>query len=422
MADVPTQPDPTEVLARPLTLRCGLELPNRMVKAAMTEGLADGDHQPTVLHERLYRRWAEGGSGMLLTGNVMVDRRSLERARNVVVDAAVDPHRLRSWAAASSATPTLVQLSHAGRQTNRAVAWQPVSASAGDAVDLLGLFGRPRGLSTAEVEDLRDRFVEAAVRVVDAGFAGVQVHAAHGYLVSQFLSPATNQRSDRYGGSPADRARLLLEVVERLRAELPAHAAISVKVNSNDFRHGGLDGDAATQVVRWLDEAGVDVVELSGGTYEQVAFLDPTEEMASRDAYFLDFAQDVRRLVEVPLLLTGGWTDAVAAARAVADGTVDLVGLGRPLAADVELSRRVLEGLTTDFPRPARSLPDPLRDASDVGWYRLQMELVARGRAPLPSLPPLLCALDYTVRDVVTALVDRRGRMSTVERVEAGRA
>lgn len=418
---VPDSPDPTEVLARPLLLRCGLELPNRLAKAAMTEGLADDDQQPTVLHQRLYRRWADGGAGLLVSGNAMVDARSLERARNVVLDAQVDPHALRDWAAACAPVPTLVQLSHAGRQTNRAVQWTPVSASAGDPVRVLGAFGRPRALSTAEVEDLRDRFVEAAVRVVGAGFAGVQVHAAHGYLLSQFLSPATNTRDDRYGGSAAGRARLLLEVVAATRAALPDHAAVSVKVNSNDFRRGGLDEAAATQVVRWLDESGVDLVELSGGTYERLAFLDPDRASAARDAYFLDFAAAVRREVEVPVMLTGGWADAAAMARAVDAGDVDVVGLGRPLAADPDLPRRLLAGTAAAAPRPARALPGALRDPSDVGWYRLQMELVARGRARIPSLPPLACALDYVVRDVATALRNRRRRTGRVARVEAAR-
>lgn len=398
---------PTASLTQPLTLRSGLVLDNRLVKAAMTESLSDRDGDPTAMHERLYRRWADSGLGAMITGNVMVDRRYLERARNVVVDGLTDEAALRRYAAACSAVPTVVQLNHPGRQCNRAVAWQPVSASETEGVPLFGLFGRPRALSTAEVEDVRDRFVDAAVRVVQAGFRGVQVHAAHGYLLSQFLSGATNHRTDRFGGDLAGRARFLLEVVEATRAALPDHASVWVKVNSNDFRRGGFTEDEAATVVRWLDETGVDVVELSGGTYEQLVFLadDPTDTAA----YFLDFARSVQGDVEVPLLLTGGFTDVAGMAEAL-DAGVDLIGLARPLAADPDLAARLLDGSATRAPRPAPSLPEPFTDTSRVGWYRLQMELAARGRPLWHAAPAALSAADYAVREIVTALADRPRR------------
>lgn len=205
-------------LDQPLALRSGLVLPNRLAKAAMTENLADGDNQPTARLERLYATWADGGAGLLLTGNLMVDRRYLERSRNVVADGLVDPARLAAWADATGAVPTLAQLNHPGRQTNRFMAWRPVAPSTGAAVSMLGAFGRPRALDDAEVDAIVDRFVDAAVRCRDAGFDGVQVHAAHGYLLAQFLSPATNRRNDRWGEDVARRAHALLEVVRRTRA------------------------------------------------------------------------------------------------------------------------------------------------------------------------------------------------------------
>ena len=405
---------PADTLARPLELRSGLRLDNRLVKAAMTEGLADRHGDPSARHERLYRRWAGSGLGAMLTGNVMVDRRYLERARNVVVDPATDDAALRRYAAACSEVPTLVQLTHPGRQCNRLSAWRPVAPSAGDGVQLLGLFGRPRALSTAEVRDLRDRFVDAAVRCVDAGFRGVQVHAAHGYLLSQFLSAATNQRTDDYGGDLAGRARLLLEICEATLAALPDHASVWVKVNSNDFRRGGFSEDEAAQVVRWLDETGVDVVELSGGTYESVAFLD--DDPTDRDAFFLDFARTVQADVEVPLLLTGGFHDVQGMARAIEDG-IALVGLARPLAADLELAGKLLDGSATAAPRPARGLPGPLEDASRVGWYRLRMEQAGRG-VPLRDAPPVVAAADYALRGLALQAIEtpwRRARLRALD-------
>lgn len=407
-------PTPAEALAQPLELRSGLQLENRLVKAAMTEGLADRHGDPSDWHVRLYERWGASGLGAMLTGNVMVDRRYLERARNVVADPATDDAALRRYAAACSAVPTLVQLNHPGRQCNRLSAWRPVAPSAGAGVSLLGMFGRPRALSTAEVEDVRDRFVDAAVRVVRAGFRGVQVHAAHGYLLSQFLSAATNQRTDSYGGDLAGRARLLLEICEATMAALPEHASVWVKVNSNDFRRGGFSEDEAARVVRWLDETGVDVVELSGGTYESVAFLgdDPTD----RDAFFLDFARTVQADVEVPLLLTGGFHDVDGMARALADG-IALIGLARPLAADLDLAGKLLDGTATRAPRPARGLAGPLDDAAQVGWYRLRMEQAARG-APLRDAPPVVAAADYALRGLALQALEapwRRARLRDLE-------
>jgi 2,4-dienoyl-CoA reductase-like NADH-dependent reductase (Old Yellow Enzyme family) len=241
---------------------------------------------------------------------------------------------------------------------------------------------------------------------VAAGFRGIQVHAAHGYLLSQFLSAATNRRDDRYGGDLAGRARLLLEIVQTCRDQLDDHVSVWVKVNSNDFRTGGLAEDEAAQVVGWLDELGVDVVEVSGGTYESLRFLD--DEPVGSAAYFLDFARAVQRDVEVPLLLTGGFHETTGMVEARRDG-IELIGLARPLAADPDLARRLLDGTTQRAARPAPSLPDALpgglAETSRVGWYRARMELAARG-LPAVSPPAPIAAADYALREVVTALGD----------------
>ena len=203
-------------LTEPLTLPCGLVLKNRLGRAAMTEGIAGPRNDPNERHVRLYEANARGGAGLVLTGNVMIDRRHLERARNIVIDGATDQSALLRWAESAAATPTLVQLSHPGRQVNRFIQSQPVAPSGGPAVALAGLFNAPRALTIEEIEDVRTRFITAGVRVVTAGFAGVEVHAAHGYLLSSFLDPATNHRTDAYGGSLQGRALLLLEIVRGL--------------------------------------------------------------------------------------------------------------------------------------------------------------------------------------------------------------
>ena len=408
-----------DALASPLVLRSGLRLGNRLVKAAMTEGLADADGDPSPWHDRLYRRWGASGLGAMITGNAMVDRRYLERARNVVVDPLTDDAAMRRWAAACSDVPTVVQLNHPGRQCNRLSTRRPVSASAGENVHLLGMFARPRALSTDEVHDVRDRFVDAARRCVEAGFRGVQVHAAHGYLLSQFLSAATNQRTDRYGGDLARRARLLLEVCEATIAALPDHASVWVKVNSNDFRRGGFEEEEAARVVRWLDETGVDVVELSGGTYESVVFLEDDPDDTA--AFFLDFARGVVGDVDVPLMVTGGFHDVEGMARALDDG-VALIGLARPLAADMELAGRLLDGTATRAPRPAPNAPGPLEEAGRAGWYRLQMELAARDRGSWSGLPATVAALDYAVRGLALQALHNPGRLARARRLARSRS
>ena len=205
------------LLAQTLTLPSGLTLPNRLVKAAMTENLADAANQPTGRHERLYRRWAEGGSGLLGTGNLMVDRRYLERSRNIVAGRHLDIVRLAPVRQAAGPTPMVAQLNHPGRQTNRFIARTPVAPSASGAVPMMGLFGKPRALAPGEIDDVVQAFGTAAALCERAGLDGVQVHAAHGYLLAQFLSPHVNRRTDGWGGDVAGRARALLASVRAAR-------------------------------------------------------------------------------------------------------------------------------------------------------------------------------------------------------------
>jgi 2,4-dienoyl-CoA reductase-like NADH-dependent reductase (Old Yellow Enzyme family) len=455
----------TTSLAQPLTLPCGLTLPNRIVKAAMTEALADGNNDPTARLEQLYRRFADGGPGLILTGNVMVDRRHLERARNVVADAATDRAALERYAAACRAVPTVVQLSHPGRQANRLVQPSPVGPSPSPPVGMAGLFARPRALTVDEITDLRRRFVAAARLVVGAGFAGVQIHAAHGYLLSTFLSPELNTRDDAYGGSPSNRARLLLEIVADLREALPSGAAVGVKLNSADSSRPADPAAsvvAMVQVATWLAELGTDFVEVSGGSYESPALLgldrdDDVEPSGTgparagsdgadrarrdgavpdgtdahengtpdREAYFWDAARQVAGTVDVPVILTGGFRTRSAMEATLETGTAALIGLGRPLAVDPSLARRLLDGTVDELPRPAPRLAGPatvqrlLGAAANTGWHRFQMERLGVGRPPLDRLPAALAAADYVLRDGAQALLARRRRFATAERADA---
>jgi len=327
----------------------------------MTEGLADAGDDATPELAALYGRWSERGVGLLVSGNVMIDRRYLERAGNVVIDADSDRSALRAWAEAGSrnGTAMLAQLSHPGRQCTRFHSRQPVAPSA-VALRVRGLFARPRALSDREIEGLIDAFALAAASARAAGFAGVQLHAAHGYLMSQFLSPRSNRRSDRWGGDLAGRARFLLATVRAVRMAIGPDAALAVKLNAADFLRGGFEHDEAVRVAGWLAEAGIDLLELSGGTYERLAFVEVPREAGAtraREAYFLRYASDVKRaLAGVPLMVSGGFRTPAVMASALASGEVDVIGIGRPFCVEPALAARLRAGDTTPLPAPERSL------------------------------------------------------------------
>jgi 2,4-dienoyl-CoA reductase-like NADH-dependent reductase (Old Yellow Enzyme family) len=412
-------------LDEPLVLPSGLALPHRIVKAAMTENLADADNQPTERLERLYRRWAEGGSGLLVTGNLMVDRRFLERSRNVVADRHLDVRRLARVREAAAGTPMVAQLNHPGRQTNRFVAGTPVAPSAAGAVPMLGLFGRPRELSGDEVEAIVQAFRTAARLVEEAGLDGVQVHAAHGYLLAQFLSPHVNRRTDRWGGDVAGRARALLEAVRAAKAATGDGFSVSVKLNASDFRHGGFTQDDAEQVVRLLAEEGIDFLEVSGGTYENPALFgidvpEAEEEgtpVGAKEAYFAAFATRARAAApDLPVMLTGGIRTRAAMEALLGSGAVDLIGLGRPIAIDPDLPRRLLEGGEGEQ-LPAYRLPSLMGLAGIAGeseWYETQLGRLGAGRDPHRGLHPVRAATGFVAGEAVRGLSARRRRARLV--------
>ncbi|MCB1729927.1 MAG: NADH:flavin oxidoreductase/NADH oxidase family protein [Halieaceae bacterium] len=404
------------VLSQPLKLPCGAELPNRLAKAAMTEGLATPDGVPTPELERLYGIWSDGGAGMLLSGNIQVDADHLERPGNVVIDREPDAAMraaLASWArtATRNGNHFWAQISHAGRQTFKIVNPHPKAPSAVKLGLPGGQFGEPVALTIPEIEEIVRRFGICAAAVKEAGFTGVQVHAAHGYLLSEFLSPRSNLRQDRYGGELANRARALLEAVAATRAAVGPDFPVAVKLNSADFQKGGFAFEDSLQVAAWLEEAGVDLIEISGGTYEQPRLmgLEGMEEAEEqkvaqstmmREAYFVDFALAMQEKVSVPLMVTGGFRQRVAMEQAVEGGGADLVGLGRPMCVMTDAPARLLAGLE-ELPRYENqlSLLPPwlgflsraraLRAAAGFAvqfWYYAQLDLIGREGRAQPGL------------------------------------
>jgi 2,4-dienoyl-CoA reductase-like NADH-dependent reductase (Old Yellow Enzyme family) len=432
----------SDPLARPLRLPCGAVLPNRLCKAAMTEGVADALLRATERHERLYRTWSEGGAGLLLTGNVQVDRRDLERPGNVAIDASeprtVSPEareRLARWARAGTAAGNhlWMQISHCGRQSPRYVTRQPVAPSAVQ-LKLLGNYATPRALTEAEILDLVRRFAMAATIARETGFTGVQVHGAHGYLVSSFLSPVTNRRTDAWGGPLENRARFLLEVVRSVRRAVGPDFPVAVKLNSDDFRKGGFTSPECLEVVRWLDAESIDLLEISGGTYEQPRLVGAegrTEDALpvrpstrAREAYFLDYAAAIRQAARMPLMVTGGFRTRAGMEAALASGDCDLIGLGRPLCWQPDFPRRLLarevdgvERIEDRLKFAARGWRSPaspllplkvLNTFGAMSWYYCQVFRLADGRPAEPGRGMLSTLVEYLRDELATARRVRR--------------
>ncbi|MDN6884694.1 NADH:flavin oxidoreductase/NADH oxidase family protein [Variovorax sp. CAN2819] len=332
-----------------LTLPNGSVVPNRIAKAAMEENMAAAGQVPGPAIFGLYRAWANGGAGLLITGNVMIDGRALTGPGGVVLDAATPIEPFIEWArvARSRGAQAWMQINHPGRQVRANMgeeAWAP-SAVALDLGKHSKLFASPKAMSEAEVVETIARFADTAVAAERAGFTGVEIHAAHGYLISQFLSPLTNRREDRWGGELANRARLLLEVVKSVRARVSPGFCVAVKLNSADFQRGGFSEDDARQVIGWLNGLSVDLVELSGGSYESPAMQGSTADgrTLEREAYFLEFASKLAAVAKMPLMTTGGIRSMAVAEKVIAGG-VAIAGMATALALVPDLPAQWLAG------------------------------------------------------------------------------
>ncbi|RLA09942.1 MAG: NADH:flavin oxidoreductase [Gammaproteobacteria bacterium] len=413
-----------------LTLPCGQIIPNRIMKSAMTEGLADANDHATSRHLNLYRRWSHGGAGLLITGNVMIDRRYLEKAGNVVIENESGLEALQAWAKTGQegGNQLWMQISHPGRQCAKLNNKQPVSASDVQ-LHLAGGFGKPRWLESAEIEEIIQRYATTAEIAKKAGFSGVQLHGAHGYLISQFLSPVTNRRTDQWGGPLENRARLLLRSVEATRERVGKGFPISIKLNSADFQKGGFTLDECVQVVTWLNEVGIDLLEISGGSYEAPQLmgfagdkakteLPPRQSTLDREAYFLDYTQAIRKVATMPVAVTGGFRSLRVMQDALAAGELDMIGMSRPFAADPELARGLLDGSLQQVPaieQDKRLGPGFLSQNSrigivkmitmqgQVGWFAEQMTRIADNQPPNPDIGILPAMIKMVRTEMKTA-------------------
>jgi 2,4-dienoyl-CoA reductase-like NADH-dependent reductase (Old Yellow Enzyme family) len=382
-------------LYSPLVLRSGGRLRNRIAKAAMEEGMAGSSQLPDERLISLYRRWGAGGAGLLITGNVMVHAEALTGPGGVVLDdrAPLDPFTRWAEAGKAGGASMWLQISHPGRQVEArmpGVAWGP-SAVAVELGKHSKRFGRPVAMTKEQISATVRRFATTAGLAERAGFDGVEVHAAHGYLLSQFLSPLVNKRSDEWGGGLENRARLLLDVVRAIRMVVSPPFTVAVKLNSADFQRGGFDVSDAAKVIAMLEPLGVDLVELSGGSYESPAMAGRPADArtVAREAYFLELAAELAKTSPLPLMLTGGITRRETADAVLARG-VALIGMATAMAVTPDLPNRWRAGLeAAERLEPVTWSDKTLASAASMSLARHQMRRITRGQDPTGKTHPL---------------------------------
>ncbi|GBL03143.1 NADH:flavin oxidoreductase/NADH oxidase family protein [Glaciecola sp. KUL10] len=328
-------------------LSSGVCLKNRFVKAAMEENLADANQLPSQALFNLYQAWAKGGVGLIITGNVMVDRFAMTGPGGVVLEKDTPLDAFEKWAkqAQLNNTKVIMQINHPGRQVFKRMGGKVLSPSdvALNMGKHSGLFETPKAMTEDEIHDVITRFVDTALQAQRAGFDGVEIHAAHGYLLSQFLSPLTNKRKDEWGGSIQNRSRLLINIVSQVKEACGEQFILSVKLNSADFQRGGFDINDASVVINALAPFNLDFIELSGGSYEAPAMQGKSgdDRTLAREAYFLEFAKKLVSESSTPLMVTGGIKRLAVAQNAVEAG-MSLVGLASALAYKPDLINKWL--------------------------------------------------------------------------------
>ena len=409
------------ILQSNFNLPCGAQIKNRIGKSAMTERIADSNNFVSEKHLNLYKRWSESECGLLISGNVMVNRYNIEGAGNIIIDQKSYKNQLQTlkkWTEIGTRNQThfWIQLSHAGRQTPGEINKRPMAPSAVPLKIPGRKYGVPIEMSAQDIKDTIEQFVFAAKIAQDVGFTGIQLHSAHGYLLSQFLSPNINLRDDDWGGSIENRSRLLIEIIRRCRKELGNDYPISVKLNSADFQKGGFSDSESIAVAKMLNEEKVDLLEISGGTYEQAKFLgydelsiNPKKNLflnrstVAREAYFLSYAQKISSVCSTPLMVTGGFRTQKGMDSALSS-VCQIIGVARPLCSDPLAVKKLLLRKIEILPifedklsigKKWLSINSPitiikaLNALSIISWYYVQLRRMGDGLDPNLKLKSL---------------------------------
>ncbi|MDE0354804.1 MAG: NADH:flavin oxidoreductase/NADH oxidase family protein [Deltaproteobacteria bacterium] len=395
-----------------LELPCGAILKNRLAKSAMSDSLGNGEGDPTEAQIRLYERWAEGGAAVSIIGEVQGDPRYPEKPGNLVFGAHTDQRAIGSLVkrAVIEGAHLWPQLGHAG-----ALSHPPISQPKGpSALDIGGL--QCAGMSVEDIQALPDMYARTAAYAKDAGFTGVHVHAGHGFLLSQFLSPLFNRRDDGYGGSIEARCRIVLKVIDEVRRAVGPLFPVGIKINSTDKLEGGLTEEDALGVVRLLDQTSVDLIDISGGTYFPGAKAS-SEGSSDGGPYFLEFARRAKGVTDVPLMLTGGFERREQAVDAVSSGAVDMVSLARAMVLDPRLAEVWLteEGGDPEFP----IFESPPRGGV-TAWYTMRITALGEDRENTFTLAPRSALRVYEERDAQRCIRWRKKFRIRQERPEPG--
>ena len=396
-------------LASKFTLPNGSILQNRIAKSAMSENMGTLNNAPTKNLINTYRVWAKGKPGLLITGNVMIDSKALGEPRNIVVEDRSNFNLLQEWARTTEGTGTHIwpQINHPGRQAfaainKKVVAPSSVSLKMGGASSM---FKEPIPLTEEEIWEVIKRFGNTAKIMKDAGFSGCQIHGAHGYLVSQFLSPLSNVRQDQWGGSLKNRARFVLEVYREIRGQVGLDYPIGIKINSADFQRGGFSEEESIEVIKLLSKEGIDLIEISGGTYEKPAMVGSKRKQSTieREAYFLDYIEKARRITDKPLMLTGGFRTVSVMETALENGALDVVGLGRPFCLYPEIAQDIFTKKSTSFEVSAPKSGIKFIDKTggvELPWYELQIHRIGKGKVPKISISGL-SAFIFSIKNMI---------------------
>ena len=377
------------LLFTPITLPNETTIKNRFFKSAMSEGMGTRDFQPKKNIATLYKRWAEGGTGLIITGNIMVDPKGTAEPGNIVFDKNSNMEILKNWAKQGQqhGAKVMVQLNHPGKQAPKTVSKQTVAPSAVPLGNGLNkLFSTPRALATNEVEELIQKFVTSAKVAKEAGFSGVQIHAAHGYLISQFLSPHDNRRTDKYGGSLENRMRFLKEIYLGMREELGKDFTIGIKINSTDFKEDGLTEEDSLKTIIELANLGLDFVEISGGTYERPAMMGATSK-STNQVFFAEYSKKLKQKIEIPVVVTGGIRSINAMNTLLNDNTTDFIGIARPLTIDPNIPNKIKQGTytiveTTRVSTGVKKLDKIFGSLLGIVYYQVLMQNIAKGKEP----------------------------------------
>ena len=390
------------VLEEEMILPNGSILSNRIAKSAMSENLSNKYHEPTPVLIDVYKKWVQSGAGLLITGNIMIDSKAIGEPRNVVVENRKNFELLKEWAKSVKGTNTHLwaQINHPGRQAMEQI---NSDLKAPSAVPLKsgGRKGAtkktPIALNESEILAIIEAFGNTAIILKDAGFSGVQIHGAHGYLVSQFLSPYSNVRTDKWGGSLENRARFVIEVYRKIRARVGSGFPIGIKLNSADFQKGGFSEEESIEVVKILSKEGIDLIEISGGTYEAPAMMGKRKESTiKREVYFMDYIQKARKITNTPLMLTGGFRTTAVMKDAIVSNQLDIIGIARPFAVYPNIGNEIINESRMNFNTEIKKTGVKWIDGvMNIIWYESQIKRLGKGKVPKPDLNPWAVFLKY---------------------------